>query len=160
MLYLHAGEFDYGAASDRESDWPFSQDVVFVSPNSRIGVLGYLASDELRGRTADKSTGNFGLADQRLALEWVQANVGAFGGNASNVMIMGESSGGTSVAAHLVLPQSWGLFHKAALESPGLTQVKSMQAAELNFQFVRDALLATKSKGCARAPEQPAAFTA
>ena len=41
VVYLHAGEFDYGAASDRESDWPFAPDVVYVAPNSRLGLLGY-----------------------------------------------------------------------------------------------------------------------
>ena len=91
VVYLHAGEFDYGAASDRESDWPFADDVVYVSCNSRLGVLGYLGSDSLRGRTADGATGSYGLADQRLALEWVQKNIAAFGGDKSNVMIDGCS---------------------------------------------------------------------
>ena len=151
VVYFHAGEFDYGAASDRESDWPFARDVVLVAPNSRLGLLGYMGSEELRSRTDDGSTGNLGVADQRLALEWVRDNIAAFGGNASNVLIMGESSGGTSVAAHLATPASWGLFHKAVLESPGLTQTKTLADAHTNFMYIRDALAAHHSPGCVRA---------
>ena len=72
-----------------------------------------------------------GFLDQRAALRWVQHNIGAFGGDASNVVIWGESSGGTSVALHLVSPRSHRLFHKAILESPGITQVKGLADAEL-----------------------------
>ena len=152
IVYLHAGEFHYGSASDRESDWPFGSDMILVTPNSRLGAFGFLGADQLRSRTADNSTGNYGIADQTLALQWVQANIAAFGGNASNVLLMGESSGGTSVAAHLVSPASWGLFHKAILESPGLTQTKPMADAEVNFEYLTSALLAAKSSGCKRAP--------
>ena len=118
--------------------------------NSRLGPFGFLGGEELRTRSDDGSTGGYGLQDQRLALEWVRDNIEAFGGNASNVVIMGESSGGTSVGAHLVMPQSWGLFHKAILESPGLTQVKAMSDSEMNYKYMRDALLAHKSPGCIR----------
>jgi carboxylesterase type B len=148
VVYLHAGEFHYGAASDRESDWPFANDLVLVTPNSRLGPFGFLGSDTLRPRSADNSTGSYGLADQRLALRWVQQNIAAFGGNASNVMLMGESSGGTSVALHLVSAASWGLFHRVVLESPGLTQVKPMADAEVNFAYLTSALLAANSPGC------------
>lgn len=151
VVYLHAGQFQYGAASDCESDWPFAEDIVLVAPNSRLGPFGYLGSEYLRRRSEDGSTGSYGLADQRLALEWVRDNIDAFGGNASNVVLMGESSGGTSVAAHLVMPASWGLFHRAVLESPGLTQVKTPADAAANYRYYRDSLLAARSPGCRRA---------
>ena len=99
----------------------------------RLGVFGFLASDDLRDRTAYGGTGNYGVHDQRAALRWVQHNIGAFGGDASNVVLWGESSGGTSVALHLVSPRSHRLFHKAILESPGITQVKGLADAELNY---------------------------
>ena len=60
-----------------------------------------------------------GLRDQRLALQWVRDNAPAFGGDRNHVMIYGSSAGGASVAGHLVLPESAGLFHAAAIESPG-----------------------------------------
>ena len=68
---------------------------------------------------------------------------------------MGESSGGTSVAAHLVSRASWGFFHKAILESPGLTQTKPLAAAEQNYDYLLAALLAVRSPGCERASPPP-----
>ena len=152
-VYFHAGEFNVGTASDRESEYPyFADDVILVTPNSRIGALGYLGSEELRNRTAGyRGTGNYGMLDQTFALRWVQDNIGAFGGDARNVAVWGESSGGTSAAYHLVHEPSWGLFSKAILESPGLGQDKRMADAELNFAFVQAALLHARSPGCARA---------
>jgi carboxylesterase type B len=152
VVYLHAGQFQYGAGSDCESDWPFADDIVYVTPNSRLGPFGFLGSDELRARAANGETGSYGLSDQRLALQWVRENIAAFGGDPSNVVIMGESSGGTSVAAHLVMSRSWGLFHKAIMESPGLTQVKSLADASLNYKYLRAAMLAAKSPNCTRDP--------
>lgn len=152
-VYLHAGQFEFGASSDRESDFPFfAEDVILVSPNSRLGVFGFLASDDLATlRPHGWADGHYGLLDQQLAMRWVQQNIGAFGGDARRVTIWGESSGGTSVAAHLVLPSSWGLFHRAILQSPGLTQVKSREDAQLNYRYVLSALLARGSAGCRRA---------
>jgi carboxylesterase type B len=77
----------------------------------------YLGADELRYRTVDNSTGNYGQADQREAMRWVQANIGAFGGDRNKVMVLGQSSGAGSVSTHLVTPASWGLFHVAAMIS-------------------------------------------
>jgi hypothetical protein len=74
VVYLHAGQFQYGAGSDCESDWPFADDIVYVTPNSRLGPFGFLGSDELRARAANGETGSYGLSDQRLALQWVREN--------------------------------------------------------------------------------------
>lgn len=159
MVYIHAGEFHFGSGADNESDVPhFADDVILVTFNYRLGVFGFLASDDLRDRTAYGGTGNYGVHDQRAALRWVQHNIGAFGGDASNVLIWGESSGGTSVALHLVSPRSHRLFHKAILESPGITQVKGLADAELNYKYAIAALLAQKSPGCVAAGEY-ATFT-
>jgi hypothetical protein len=158
VVYFHAGEFSVGAACDLESDQPWSDDVILVTPASRLGLFGYLGAADLRGRTSDGSTGSYGVEDQREALRWVQANIAAFGGNASNVAIMGESSGGAAVGVHLTLNKSWGLFHKAIGESPGLTQVKSLEDAELNYQYVLGALLALKSPGCVHDDSDEASY--
>ena len=149
IVYIPAGEFHYGGSADRESDWPtFAPDAVYVSVNSRLGALGYLGSKTLARRSSNGGTGNYGILDQRLALQWVQANIAAFGGDRSNVMLMGESSGATSVSVHLVSPPSWGLFHKAVMQSPGLTQVKQPDDAELNYQYLLSALASVKSPRC------------
>lgn len=151
MVYLHAGEFHYGSAWDLESNYPyFADDVILVAANSRLGPLGYLASDDLRRLSPTGSTGMLGIQDQRLALRWVKENIAHFGGDPARITLWGESSGGTSVAMHLVLPQSWGLFDRVIMQSPGLTQVKSMEHASTNYEFMLAALLASKSPSCAR----------
>ena len=149
MVYIHAGEFHFGSGADRESDVPhFATDVILVSFNYRLGVFGFAGADDLRDRTPFGGTGNYGVHDQRAALGWVRSSIGAFGGDASNVLVWGESSGGTSVALHLVSPRSHGLFHKAILQSPGVTQVKSLADAALNYRYALAALLSRGSPGC------------
>ena len=71
-----------------------------VGVNYRLNVFGFLAHEALRREDASRSTGNVGLRDQRLALRWVQANVGAFGGDSSKVTIFGQSAGAISVGTH------------------------------------------------------------
>jgi hypothetical protein len=151
MVYFHAGEFWAGSGNDAENNFPYAsiaERAVLVTINWRLGPWGYLASDDLRSRSNDNSTGNYGQQDQRAALRWLRKNIGAFGGNSSNVLIFGESSGGTAVGAHLANPRSWGLFDKAILESPGLTQVKRFDEAEVNHDYLLNQLAAIGSPGC------------
>jgi carboxylesterase type B len=121
-VYLHAGEFAYGSSQDAESNWPYfaPESIVYVTLNSRLGPLGFLGSrGALRGHAEAAGqgggVGNFGLQDQRFGLQWVQQHISCFGGDPSRVTILGESSGGSSVALHLVSPGSWGLFHRCAI---------------------------------------------
>lgn len=153
MVYFHAGEFIVGSSYDAESDFPyFANDVVLVTPNSRLNAFGYLADDVLRARDPLRGTGNYGVLDQRFALKWVQANIAAFGGDAANVAIAGESSGATCVIFHLTAngPTSTDLFHKAILQSPGITQVKSWEDATMNSNYVVSLLTAMSSPNCTR----------
>jgi para-nitrobenzyl esterase len=83
----------------------------------RLGVLGYLAHPALTAESAHNSSGNYGLLDQIAALQWVQKNIGAFGGEPSSVTVFGESSGAENVCHLLVSPLSKGLIHRAILES-------------------------------------------
>ncbi|KAI6244272.1 Carboxylesterase family protein [Aphelenchoides fujianensis] len=92
-------------------------DVVVVSINYRLGVLGYLAHPELSAEAPDKVSGNYGLLDQIAALRWVQRNIAAFGGDPANVTIAGESAGGLSVMYLMASPQAKGLFSKAIAQS-------------------------------------------
>ena len=90
--------------------------IVLVTINYRLGVLGFLNLNEVtEGRIP--STGNEGLQDQVAALKWVRDNIAAFGGDPNNVTIFGESAGAMSVGCLLNLPEARGLFHKAILES-------------------------------------------
>lgn len=145
MVYFHAGEFRFGTSNDAENAWPYFSDgnVVLVTANVRLGVLGFAALDELRSRDVDSnSTGNYGVQDQRAVLQWVKRSISAFGGDPARVTIFGESSGGSSVGFHLSSAKSAGLFQRAILESPGLTQSKTWEAASTNTRTVVSELAA------------------
>ena len=152
MFYMHAGEFRFGSSNDLESAWPYfdvDHDVVLVTANVRLGLFGFAALDSLRHRDPSNSTGNYGMQDIRAALRWVQANIRAFGGDPSRVTIFGESSGGSSVAFHVTSAKSQGLFQRAILESPGVTQYKTWHAMTTNTNFAASVLTAAGSKDCA-----------
>jgi para-nitrobenzyl esterase len=91
--------------------------VIVVTTNYRVGALGFLAHPELDTESPDHVSGNYGLLDQVAALQWVNRNIGAFGGNSSRVTIFGQSAGGESILIHLVSPQSKGLYQQAIVES-------------------------------------------
>jgi para-nitrobenzyl esterase len=112
MVWIHGGAFIAGSAADSYYDGAHfveATDVVLVSLNYRLGPFGFLGHPSVGG--------NFGLLDQRAALEWVQRNIAKFGGDPANVTIFGESAGGISVCTHLVSPPSKGLFQRAIIES-------------------------------------------
>ena len=93
--------------------------VVVVTTNYRLGPLGFFYHPDLAAE--DSPEGNQGILDQRRALEWVQGNIDAFGGDPGNVTIFGESAGSFDVCFHVASPGSAGLFHRAISESGGCT---------------------------------------
>jgi para-nitrobenzyl esterase len=119
MVWIHGGAFVTGAGSLGTYNGKYFAlrgDVVVVTINYRLGALGFL---NLRDVTDGKieATGAEGLSDQIMALRWVKENIAAFGGDAGNVTIFGESAGAMSVGALLAAPSARGLFHKAILQS-------------------------------------------
>jgi para-nitrobenzyl esterase len=120
MVWLHGGGFIVGsghdlAAYDGES-LATRGDVVVVTLNHRLGVFGYLNLAEIGGEPYAAS-GNAGMLDIVLALEWIQDNIASFGGDPDNIMIFGQSGGGGKVSALMAMPAAQGLFHKAAVQS-------------------------------------------
>ncbi|MET7435363.1 carboxylesterase family protein [Streptomyces flaveolus] len=112
VVWLHGGGFTTGAGSSYDAHrMAVRGDVVVVTVNYRLGALGFLAHSRLAG------SGTFGLADQQAALRWVRAEIGAFGGDAHNVTLAGESAGGYSVCAQLTSPAAAGLFDRAIVQS-------------------------------------------
>jgi para-nitrobenzyl esterase len=98
------------------------RDVVVVTTNYRVNAFGFFAHAALAGEDpAHPFAGNQGLLDQHAALEWVQANIAAFGGNPRRVTIFGESAGSEDVCLHVASPASRGLFRRAISESGGCT---------------------------------------
>src|SRR6185295_7614163 len=108
-----------GAGSDALYDGAAlaARGLVVVSINYRLGVLGFLAHPELSAESSRNVSGNYGLLDQIAALRWVNRNIAAFGGDASNVTIAGESAGGLSVMYLMAAPEARGLFAKAVAQS-------------------------------------------
>ncbi|XP_002935836.3 fatty acyl-CoA hydrolase precursor, medium chain isoform X1 [Xenopus tropicalis] len=112
MVFIHGGGLVLGCASLYDGSALCAyEDVVMVSMQYRLGLLGFLS-------TSDKEAqGNLGFMDQVAALQWVQDNIKAFGGDPQSVTIFGESAGGLSVSAHILSPLSKNLFHRAIAES-------------------------------------------
>ncbi|HDZ10146.1 carboxylesterase/lipase family protein [Pseudohongiella sp.] len=119
MVWLHGGALTRGSgAIDTYDGSSLAQkDVVVVTINYRLGVFGYFAHPELVAESAEFSAGNYGILDQIQALEWVQENIAAFGGDPDNVTVFGESAGAWSVHFLTASPLAEGLFDKAIAQS-------------------------------------------
>ena len=106
--------------------------IVVVTINYRLGPLGFFAHPALTKETPrTEPLANFALMDQLAALRWVKTNIHAFGGDASNVTIFGESAGGVDILTLLTIPDATGLFQKAIVESAGfVAHSVALEAAE------------------------------
>ena len=139
MVFIHGGAFITGAGSLPVYDGTsFAKNgVILVTLNYRLGALGFLDASGF-GATA---TGNYGILDQRMAMQWVSQNIAAFGGDITHITIFGESAGAMSVAVHLYdSPGSKGYFTSAIMESNpvGLVyqQEGSVGPATIGGQFL------------------------
>lgn len=121
MVWIYGGGFVNGGSSPAVYDGSeFARGgVVFVSFNYRLGRFGFFAHPALTRESSDGLLGNYGYLDQIAALQWIQRNVQAFGGDPKNLILFGESAGGASVHALLNSPLAQGLFQKAIIESGG-----------------------------------------
>ena len=119
FVWIHGGSLVTGSSKEKVYDGTrlAAQGIVVVSINYRLGVFGYLAHPELSDESPLGISGNYGLLDQIEALRWIRQNIGAFGGDPSNVTIAGESAGGLSVMYLMASPMARGLFSKAIAQS-------------------------------------------
>ncbi|WP_037158437.1 carboxylesterase/lipase family protein [Rhodococcoides fascians] len=157
VVWWHGGGFTSGAGSDYDATRFAEQgNVIVVTVNYRLGMLGYLGLPGLEG------SGNFGLADQLLALKWANDNAEAFGGDPDNVTVMGESAGGMSACAALGSPAAEGLVDKAIIQSgsclidwpagtlypglPELTPYAPLAESEATGSAIADALGCTDDR--------------
>ena len=132
MVWLHGGGYSGGSSIEL----PFydgenlsrTGDVVVVSVNHRLNVLGFLDLSAYGEKYA--LSGNVGMVDLVAALKWVNGNIAGFGGDPGNVMIFGQSGGGGKVSTLLAAPSAKGLFHKAAVQSGSLTNFGDQKAAK------------------------------
>jgi para-nitrobenzyl esterase len=118
MVWLHGGGFTSGSGVAYDGrNLATKGNVVVVTLNYRLGMLGFLAHLALDTESPDGLSGNFGLADQQAALRWIQRNIAAFGGDPLNVTIFGEEAGANSICALLVSPGAAGLFERAIVQN-------------------------------------------
>jgi len=137
MFYSHGGGFSSGnggadvAPQDAFHDGlalARDYDVVVVTHNHRLGIMGYLYLAELLGEEYAAS-GAVGMLDIARALEWVRDNVAEFGGDPGSVMIWGESGGGAKTSALTAMPAAQGLYHKASIESGAALRLRTPESA-------------------------------
>jgi len=122
MFYIHGGGFTFGSAYELASQdgaqMARHHDVVSVTVNHRLNVLGFLDVSVLGGSAYADSV-NVGMTDLVAALRWVRENIASFGGDPSSVMIYGQSGGGSKVTTLLGMPSGEGLIHRASAQSGG-----------------------------------------
>ncbi|XP_044262620.1 venom carboxylesterase-6-like isoform X2 [Tribolium madens] len=122
VVHIHGGAFMYGSGHVyARPDFLMDRDLIFVTFNYRLGVLGFLSTED------EVVPGNMGLKDQVMALKWVQNNIASFGGNPKSVTLTGLSAGGSSVHFHYFSPLSKGLFHRGFSQSGTATNCWSLQ---------------------------------
>lgn len=122
MVWIHGGAFMAGGTNPYDASALATEgDVVVVSINYRVGVLGFVNFGEALGLPTIPS--NIGLRDQIAALEWVRDNVTAFGGDPGRVTIAGQSAGSMSVSLLMLAPRARGLFHAAIMQSGAVSLI-------------------------------------
>lgn len=134
MVWFHGGGFTSLTSNTKPFNNPLavaSKGVVQVAVNQRLGPFGYIAHPQLSAESGYNGSGNYGQLDLIAALEWVQDNIEAFGGDPNNVTIFGESGGGRKVLSLMGSPKAAGLFHRAISQSGTLyPDTRSLAAAE------------------------------
>ena len=122
MVYFHGGGFSFGSSyelpSQEGAQMARHHDVVVVTVNHRLNVLGFFDVSEVGGAGYEDSV-NVGMTDLVASLKWVQENIANFGGDPDKVMIYGQSGGGSKVTCLMGMPSADGLFHRASVQSGG-----------------------------------------
>jgi para-nitrobenzyl esterase len=128
MLWIHGGGFDSGSSTWDPGMALAKKDVVVVSLNHRLNILGFLDLSTVSEKY--KYSGNVGMLDIVAALEWIRDNIEQFGGDPNNVTIFGESGGGGKVGTLLCMPPARDLFHKAIILSGTILNVNTKSMSE------------------------------
>ena len=146
MFYIHGGGFSFGSSyelpSHEGAQMARHHDVVQISVNHRLNALGFLDLSEVGGSQYADSV-NVGMTDLVAALKWVHDNIENFGGDPGNVMIYGQSGGGSKVTTLLGMPSAEGLIHRASVQSGGGGNAPTgEQSKELARQVMKELGLA------------------
>jgi para-nitrobenzyl esterase len=142
MVYFHCGGFSFGSAyelpSHEGAQMARNHDVVQVSVNHRLNVLGFFDLAEIGGSLYEDSV-NVGMTDLVASLHWIRENIANFGGDPDKVMIYGQSGGGSKVTCLMGMPSAEGLIHRAGVQSGGGGNIPSAgQSRELARQVMKE----------------------
>jgi len=164
MFYMHGGGFSFGSSyelpSHEGAQMARHHDVVQVSVNHRLNILGFFDAAEIGG-SAYEDSANVGMTDLVAALKWVHENIENFGGNPDRVMIYGQSGGGSKVTTLMGMPSAAGLFHRASAQSGGGGNIPSGdQQKELARQTMKELELAANDIGALQKLEWSKLFAA
>ena len=141
MVFFHGGAYGWGGTTDPMYDGQSfaaaHDDVILVTCNYRLGLMSWADFTKIEGGEDYKDI-NLGIRDHIAALQWIQKNIAAFGGDPDNVTIFGESAGGWSTTALTISPKAKGLFKRAIAESGGLP-VRDREAAQEFADYIMEA---------------------
>jgi para-nitrobenzyl esterase len=129
LVWIYGGGFNTGSASSPiyGGSELAKKGVIYVAPNYRLGIMGFLTHPEMTQESGHAASGNWGFLDQVAALRWVQKNIAAFGGDPANVTLIGQSAGSMSINNLQASPLAKGLF-KRAIGMSGATFRSAMPA--------------------------------
>ncbi|OUM66689.1 hypothetical protein PIROE2DRAFT_68923 [Piromyces sp. E2] len=134
MVFIHGGSYGWGATSDPIYDGynliSKYSDVILVTVEYRLGILGFIDFSSVPGGEEYKTSGNLGLLDQICALKWIQKNISKFGGDPNNVTVFGESSGAGSVSLLPLIKGAKGLFKRIIAQSGSVNLTYSKKECE------------------------------
>jgi para-nitrobenzyl esterase len=155
MVWIYGGGFLNGGTSEKRQDGQYlaHRDVVVVSMNYRLGVMGFMVHPELTAESGRNASGNYGLMDVAAALEWVKRNAAEFGGDPKNVTVFGESAGSFAVSSIMASPVSKGLVSKAIGESGGAFNGSSLGYEARAVREVKDCDFMQKAFGTTKLAE-------
>jgi len=142
MVYFHGGGYSFGSSyelpSQEGAQMARFHDVVSVTVNHRLNILGFFDVSEIGGSAYEDSV-NVGMTDLVASLRWVQENIANFGGDPDRVMIYGQSGGGSKVTTLMGMPSAVGLFHRASVQSGGGGNIPAKeQQREVARQMMKD----------------------
>ncbi|MGA2339237.1 MAG: carboxylesterase family protein [Terracidiphilus sp.] len=142
LVYFHGGGYSFGSSyelpSQEGAQIARHHDVVSVTVNHRLNILGFLDASEIGGSPYEDSA-NVGMTDLVASLKWVQENIANFGGDPDRVMIYGQSGGGSKVTTLMGMPSAAGLFHCASVQSGGGGNIPTKeQQREVARQLMKD----------------------
>jgi para-nitrobenzyl esterase len=158
MVWIYGGGFQQGSAANPVFDGSrlAARGVVVVSVNYRVGIFGFMAHPELSAESPQHASGNYGLLDIVAGLEWVKHNAAAFGGDAGNVTVFGQSAGAAAVTYLYASPLSRGLFAQGVAESFGFANktIPDLATAEASGKALGEKVAASNLAALRQVPAE------